>query len=95
MGIRWVVSSECRWQPSIRGGAAVSSSSTLSASLELVKEGDLEARQMEAFADIYLRARKGDAVASVINKSFDLNGGIDNTTGTVAPDVERVIKGAQ
>ena len=31
--------------------------STLSASLELVKEGALEARQMEAFADIYLRAR--------------------------------------
>lgn len=30
--------------------------STLSAGLELVKEGDLEARQMEAFADIYLRA---------------------------------------
>lgn len=42
-----------------------------------------------------LMLRKGDAVASVINKSFDLNGGIDNTTGTVAPDVERVIKGAQ
>ena len=39
--------------------------------------------------------RKGDAVASVINKSFDLNGGIDNTTSTVAPDVERVIKEAQ
>jgi len=33
--------------------------STLSASLELVKEGALEARQLEAFADIYLRARKG------------------------------------
>lgn len=33
--------------------------STLSASLELVKEGQLEARQMEAFADIYLRARQG------------------------------------
>ena len=32
--------------------------STLSASLELVKEGALEARQLEAFADIYLRARK-------------------------------------
>ena len=32
--------------------------STLSASLELVKEGELEARQLEAFADIYLRARK-------------------------------------
>jgi segregation and condensation protein A len=35
--------------------------STLSASLELVKEGALEARQLEAFADIYLRARKGEA----------------------------------
>ncbi|RAK62038.1 segregation and condensation protein A [Phenylobacterium kunshanense] len=34
--------------------------STLSASLELVKEGALEARQLEAFADIYLRARKGE-----------------------------------
>lgn len=32
--------------------------STLSASLELVKEGELEARQLEAFADIYLRSRK-------------------------------------
>jgi segregation and condensation protein A len=31
--------------------------STLSASLELVKEGALEAKQLEAFADIYLRAR--------------------------------------
>jgi segregation and condensation protein A len=31
--------------------------STLSASLDLVKEGMLEARQLEAFADIYLRAR--------------------------------------
>lgn len=33
--------------------------STLSASLELVKEGALETRQLEAFADIYLRARRG------------------------------------
>ncbi|HYD43798.1 MAG TPA: ScpA family protein [Phenylobacterium sp.] len=32
--------------------------STLSASLELVKEGELEARQLEHFADIYLRTRK-------------------------------------
>lgn len=32
--------------------------STLSASLELVKEGQLEARQLEAFADIFLRQRK-------------------------------------
>jgi segregation and condensation protein A len=31
--------------------------STLAASLELVKEGVLEARQMEAFSDIYLRTR--------------------------------------
>jgi type IV secretion system protein VirB9 len=38
--------------------------------------------------------RKGKAVACVVNKSFDLNGGRDNTTGTVASDVERVIKGA-
>jgi len=37
--------------------------STLSASLELIKEGALEARQLEAFADIYLRARKGEARA--------------------------------
>ena len=32
--------------------------STLSASLELVREGDLEARQLDAFAEIYLRRRK-------------------------------------
>ena len=32
--------------------------STLAASLELVKEGSLEARQLEAFADIYLRAKR-------------------------------------
>ncbi len=32
--------------------------STLSASLELVKEGVIEARQLEAFTEIYLRKRK-------------------------------------
>ena len=32
--------------------------STLSAGLELVKEGAMEARQLEAFAEIYLRARR-------------------------------------
>lgn len=32
--------------------------STLSASLELVKEGAMEARQLEAFTDIYLRTRR-------------------------------------
>jgi len=37
--------------------------STLSASLELVKEGVLDARQLEAFADIYLRTRGGKAAA--------------------------------
>jgi segregation and condensation protein A len=31
--------------------------STLSAGLEMVREGELEARQLEPFADIYLRAR--------------------------------------
>ena len=31
--------------------------STLSASLDMVKEGTLETRQLEAFADVYLRAR--------------------------------------
>jgi segregation and condensation protein A len=41
------------------GGASRASclASTLAAGLELVKEGALEARQLEAFADLYLRAR--------------------------------------
>ena len=39
--------------------------------------------------------RKGNYVASVINKSFDINGGTDNTTGTIAPNVKRVIKEEQ
>jgi type IV secretion system protein VirB9 len=39
--------------------------------------------------------RKGDAVACVVNKSFDADGGTDNVSGTIAPDVKRVIKGAQ
>lgn len=42
-----------------------------------------------------LTLRKGNAVACVVNKAFDLDGGKDNATGTVAPDVERVIKGAR
>ena len=36
--------------------------------------------------------RKGDFGASVWNKSYDQTGGANNLTGTVAPDVERVIK---
>lgn len=39
--------------------------------------------------------RKGNAVVCVVNKSFDANGGTDNTSGTIAPDVQRVIKGAE
>jgi segregation and condensation protein A len=35
--------------------------STLSASLELVREGDLEARQLTPFTEVYLRARKAAA----------------------------------
>ncbi len=38
--------------------------STLSAGLELVKEGELEARQLEAFADVYLRRRAGELFES-------------------------------
>lgn len=42
-----------------------------------------------------LTLRRGGAVACVVNRSFDLDSGRDNTTGTVAPDVQRVIKGAK
>lgn len=63
-----------RWTPlagvaPIRAGAGEGPSrasylaSTLSASLELVKEGALEARQLEAFADLYLRARREGTAA--------------------------------
>jgi segregation and condensation protein A len=38
--------------------------STLSASLELVREGEMEARQLEAFADLYLRKRKAKPEAA-------------------------------
>ena len=48
-------------RPSAEAGPSRASyvASTLSASLELVKEGAMEARQLEAFADIFLRARRG------------------------------------
>lgn len=39
-----------------------------------------------------LRLRKGRYVACLVNRSFDLNGGKDNSTGTVSPAVERKIK---
>lgn len=64
--LRQLLPELARWTPltgvaPLGGGAGPSRASyvasTLSASLELVKEGALEARQLEAFADIYLRAR--------------------------------------
>ena len=42
----------------------------------------------------HLMLRKGNAVASVVNQSFDLNGGFDNGSGTIASDVARIIRGA-
>jgi type IV secretion system protein VirB9 len=39
-----------------------------------------------------LMLRKGSAVAKVVNQSFDLDAGTDNTSGTIAPSVERVIR---
>jgi len=42
-----------------------------------------------------LMLRRGDSVASVVNKAFDPNGGKDNGSGTIAPGVERIVKGAQ
>lgn len=39
--------------------------------------------------------RKGEFVACVVNKNFDYKKGIDNTSGTTAPDVKRVIKGGE
>lgn len=42
-----------------------------------------------------LTLRKGVKTACVVNKSFDIEGGIDNKSGTVSPSVQRVIKGAE
>ena len=42
-----------------------------------------------------LRLRKGDAVVCIRNDGFNADGGKDNTVGTIAPDVERVIKGGR
>lgn len=39
--------------------------------------------------------RKGSYAVCVVNKAFNLNAGSDNTTGTIAPTVQRVIKGEQ
>ena len=37
--------------------------------------------------------RRGDAVVCVVNRSFNPDAGIDNVTGTISPDVRRVVKG--
>lgn len=62
---RWTALAGVAPHPPIDAEAAPSRASyvasTLSASLELVREGALEARQLEAFADIYLRSRNGAA----------------------------------
>jgi type IV secretion system protein VirB9 len=42
-----------------------------------------------------LMLRKGQAVAMVVNKSWNANGGSDNSTGTIAPGVERSVKGVK
>jgi len=39
--------------------------------------------------------RKGNYAVCIVNKSFSLDAGQDNTSGTIAPNVERVIKGAK
>jgi segregation and condensation protein A len=44
--------------------------STLSAGLEMVKDGALEVRQLEAFAEVYLRARK-DGPAAKASRPVD------------------------
>lgn len=41
-----------------------------------------------------LTLRKGTWVACIVNRRFDITAGSDNTTGTVAPGVERVIREA-
>jgi type IV secretion system protein VirB9 len=39
--------------------------------------------------------RKGDYAVCIVNKAFSLDAGLDNTSGTIAPSVQRVIKGAK
>lgn len=42
-----------------------------------------------------LRLRKGAYVACVINRSFNLDSGRDNNTGTISNEVKRTVKGAE
>jgi segregation and condensation protein A len=67
---RWTPLTGVAPMPSGHGPSRASFvASTLSASLELVKEGDLEARQLDAFAEIYLRLRKAKARAQARGQS--------------------------
>ena len=60
---RWTALKGIAPQPDGAGPSRASYlASTLSAGLELVKEGELEVRQLEAFADLYLRARAPDRI---------------------------------
>lgn len=38
--------------------------------------------------------RRGDFAACLVNKAFSFDGGNDNKTGTISPEIKRVIKGA-
>lgn len=40
-----------------------------------------------------LMLRKGSAVASIVNRAFDADAGMDNVTGTISPDVQRTVNG--
>lgn len=39
-----------------------------------------------------LTLRKGDAVVCIVNRAFNPDSGLDNSSGTITPNVERVIK---
>jgi len=56
-----------------------------------ISTNTIEIRRMVAA----LVLRRGEHVARVVNKSFDMNAGKDPVTGTVSPRVERVIKEAE
>jgi type IV secretion system protein VirB9 len=43
----------------------------------------------------HITLRKGRLVACVVNKAFDSRAGVDTSSGTVSPRVERVLKGGR
>jgi segregation and condensation protein A len=64
----WTSLSAAAPRPTAKDGPSRASyiASTLSAGLELVREGELEVRQLEAFADLYLRARAGELFEAAV-----------------------------